>query len=83
MGVQDMKGVREILVQLAETGFVPLRNDSDPRAERLSLDNIAGTVSKAAKTTGIAPELWGNADFGLVPATQFSRLVIARVLNRM
>ena len=81
--VDGMKGTRVILQQLAENGFAPLEDDIDPRAERLSLDNIAGAVSTTSVTVGIAPQLWGNARSGLIPATQFTRLLIADTLTRM
>ena len=83
--VDGTKGTREILQQLAETGFAPLEHDLDPRAKRLtmSLDNIAGTVSMSSVTVGIPPQLWGNSRSGLIPATQFARLIIARTLIRM
>lgn len=78
-----MKGMREMLQQLAETGFVPLLTDLDPRATRLSAELLADVVNACATTAGIPEGLWGDEVFGLVPASQYTRLLIARALNRL
>src|SRR5690606_38841328 len=78
-----MVGIRKLLQQLAETGFAPLLKETDPRAERLSRDYIAGVVNSSAVTVGIPPHVWDRGDHALVPATHFTRLQIARALNRM
>src|SRR3546814_2594069 len=78
-----MEGMRAMLHELAKVGFVPIAEDSDPRAKLLSEKNIVGTVRAGSVTIGIPRDLWKGNDNGLVPASQSTRLLIARPLHRL
>jgi hypothetical protein len=46
----------------------------------ISLHNVGGVVKGDALVVGLPPGAWGDAQFGLVPATQSMRLAIASTL---
>jgi hypothetical protein len=48
-GVPEMKGVIDILRQIAISGFFPLRKSSDPRAELISRLYVGGVVGNFQK----------------------------------
>lgn len=79
----DQERMREVLKQLAETGFSPLVDDSDPVAEVLTATGVAGLVRiESPLIVGLDPVVWcdNTAVYGLVPAKQSMRLVIAQHL---
>lgn len=68
---------------LAETGFVPLKERDDPVAEVMSLHNVGGVVTEIALNIGLPTSVWKDGcKFGLVPASQSTRLVIAEYLAK-
>jgi hypothetical protein len=46
----------------------------------LSLNNVGGVVKQGSLVVGLSEEAWGDAEYGLVPATQSMRLAIAKQL---
>jgi hypothetical protein len=70
------------LKKLAEEGFVPLKDRDDPIAEVISLHNVGGVVFRSALNVGLLKSFWNDeCEFGLVPASQSTRLVIAKYLS--
>jgi len=76
----DRHRMVEVLAQLAERGFAPLETADKLLAEAISLHNVGGVVKKSIATIGLPYELWGDSEWGVVPASQFMRLVISKVL---
>jgi hypothetical protein len=76
----EMQGMRELLRLMAEHGFAPLKKADDPRAELLSEHYVGGVVSKYARVFGLPSEVWGSHKFGVIPASQSVRLMIAEFL---
>jgi len=71
-----------VLKQLAEKGFAPLEDANDDAvAEVISSLNVGGVVHKTGSVVGLSNEHWGKSRFGIVPASQSMRLVIADVLH--
>jgi hypothetical protein len=76
---------KELLVNtlklLCETGFCPLNDMEEPVAEVLSKHNVAGVVKKGSLNVGLPDSVWSNGcKYGLVPASQSTRLLIAEYL---
>jgi hypothetical protein len=66
---------------LAQNGFVPLKERDDPIAEVLSLQNVGGVVKEIALNIGLPKTVWkDDCEFGIVPASQSTRLIIAKYL---
>jgi hypothetical protein len=66
---------------MAEHGFAPLSDIEDPRAEMLSRFNVGGVVSGRATVVGLPPQVWGKAQFGIVPSSHSVRLMIVEGLD--
>jgi len=80
----DKYRLSETLKLLAQTGFAPLSKRNDPVAEALSNHNVAGVVKKASLTVGLPKRVWkDDNDYGLVPSSQSTRLLIARYLVKI
>jgi len=78
---------KEILVNtlklLCEKGFCPLNDMDEPVAEVLSKNNVAGVVKKASLNIGLPKSVWSDeCEYGLVPTSQSTRLLIAKYLVR-
>ena len=72
-----------MLTELARTGFCELRGIIDPVAALLSLHKVGSIVCKGSTIGGfdaLRRPAW-KSDFGLVPAQQSMRLVIAKELD--
>ena len=69
------------LTLLAENGFFPLNDRKSPEAEALSRHNVAGVVMQSSLNVGLPESVWdGGCKYGLVPACQSTRLLIAEYL---
>ena len=78
----DKQHMRELLTQLAEKGFAPLKRVTDREAEIISKYYVGGQVQKErSKVIGFPDEVWGKHGIGLIPYKQSIRLVIAKVLE--
>jgi hypothetical protein len=82
-GVPEMKGVIDILRQIAISGCCPLRKGSDPRAELISRLNVGGVVTTVGTVVGVPKSAFGNSNFAVVPVFQVVRLMIATIFNEM
>ena len=76
---------KEILVStlksLSETGFYPLKDVDETVAEVLSKHNVAGVVKSASLNVGLPDSVWDDGcEYGLVPSSQSTRLLIAEYL---
>jgi hypothetical protein len=78
--VNATRGITALLQQMAETGFAPIAEPFDPRAELISRLNIGGVVPSTATVVGLPEGSFGRAKYGLVPATQMMRLMLADML---
>ena len=90
-------GITDLMSQLAVTGFAPLDELTDTRAERLSLLGIAGCVAYEHRVIGLPADAWLRPplpgahpyeaddpyEAGLVPTSQMSRLLILLKLKRL
>jgi len=77
----EKKDMIVALQQLAESGFVPLQDRDDPIAEVISKNNVGGVVAKSALNVGLPKSVWeSKCEFGLVPTSQSTRLLIAKYL---
>ena len=80
----DKEETKNYLRQLAESGFVPLKKRNDPIAEVISKNNVGGVVELSALNVGLPDTVWDRGcKFGLVPASQSTRLLIAEYLIDM
>jgi len=77
----NKKLMRKTLQTLAEKGFYPIHSRNDTVAEIISLYNVGGVVINEGINTGIPEEFWRKHRYGLVPAGQSIRLVIASILS--
>ena len=69
------------LKQLSENGFTPLKKQNDAVAEVLSKHNVAGVVKSASLNIGLPDSVWSDGcEYGLVPTSQSTRLLIAKYL---
>jgi len=69
------------LKQLSESGFTPLKKQNDAVAEVLSKHNVAGVVKSASLNVGLPKSVWNDGcEYGLVPTSQSTRLLIAKYL---
>ena len=75
--------MRDMLRQLAITGFVPSRDTKDRVANRIGANNVGGVIKKSGVVVGLNTEVWDKTEFkfGIVPSKQSMRLVIAEVLK--
>ena len=79
----DKPHMRELLTQIAEKGFAPLKDKEDREAEIISKNNVGGQVQKdRAMVIGFPADKWGKYKMGLIPSKQSIRLVIAEVLEK-
>lgn len=80
---EDNVRMRDTLLQLAVTGFMPLKNINDPVAEVISINNVGGVVTSDGIAIGLRPDVWKQTkfEFGIVPTKQSMRLVIAKMLE--
>jgi hypothetical protein len=77
----NKKQLIKYLVQLSENGFTPLKKRNDAEAEVLSRYNVAGVVVNSALNVGLPKSVWNNGcEYGLIPTSQSTRLVIAKYL---
>ena len=80
----EYPGITDLMSQLAVTGFAPVDELMDPRAERLSELHIAGGVTYENKVIGLPADAWlqpplpgvGPHKAGLVPTSEMSRMLI-------
>ena len=81
-GPKDPEHMRQALTQLVHTGFYVLKSRNDPIAKIISKHNVGGMVKESGKIIGLSPDLPGGANFkyGIIPAKQSMRLVIAEEL---
>ena len=78
----DKRHMRELLTQIAEKGFAPLRSKKDPEAEVISKNNVGGVVQfEKATVIGLPTAVHRDHKMGLIPSKQSIRLVIAEVLE--
>lgn len=78
----DKKRLRELLAQIAENGFAPTNDKTDPVAEFISKHNVGGLVQRRHATViGFPDDVWDEHEIGLIPSKQSIRLVIAKVLK--
>lgn len=76
-------GMKDLMRKIAVHGWVSIDDHLDPRAEILSKNNVAGVVDNASLVVGLPRSVWGDgANYGLIPASQQVRLMIAKVLSR-
>ena len=75
--------MRELLVQLAENGFVPLLDRKEAEVLAICKYNVGGIVKRQQSIViGLPNEVWGDYTVALVPYKQSIRLVIAKVLDQ-
>jgi hypothetical protein len=78
----DKAHMRELLTQIAENGFAPLKDKKDREAEVISKYNVGGLVQfERATIIGLPLSVRGEHEMGLIPSKQSIRLVIAKVLE--
>ena len=78
----DRRHMRELLTQIAEKGFAPIRAREDCDAVVISKYNVDGLVQReSAKIIGLPDDVWMGMKLGLIPSKQSIRLVIAEVLR--
>jgi hypothetical protein len=76
-----LKGrMRATLEEMARRGFCPLDETTDPVGKIIDGENVGGVVSRAGIAPGLPDDVWGAADCGVVPTSQFARILIARKL---
>ena len=76
-------GMTDLLRKMAVSGFAPIKEIDDPRADMMVKKNVAGFVVKGSLVVGLPRSVWGcGADYGLIPASQQVRLMIGKVLSR-
>jgi hypothetical protein len=64
------------------TGFAPIKEIDDPRADMMVKKDVAGFVKKGSLVVGLPRPVWGcGANFGLIPASQQVRLMIGKILS--
>ena len=80
---EDNVRMREVLRQLAVTGFVPLKKINDPVAKVISENNVGGVVKSYGTVIGLNSKVWQRTKFknGIVPSKQSMRLAIAEMLE--
>jgi hypothetical protein len=79
----DKAHMRELLTQIAENGFAPLKDKKDREAEVISKYNVGGLVQfERATIIGLPLSVRGEHEMGLIPSKQSIRLVIAKVLEK-
>lgn len=76
----DKERMMDVLEQLAVKGFCPLEKSKDKIAEVISRNGVGGVVRKKSICFGLPDDLFGEFDFGLIPAKQSTRLGIAKQL---
>jgi hypothetical protein len=76
----DKKRMIHVLEQLAVKGFCPLEKSKDKIAEVISRTGVGGVVRKKSICFSLPYDLFGEFDFGLIPAKQSTRLGIAKQL---
>jgi hypothetical protein len=62
---QDRKRMNEMLIQLAQNGFVPLHDNKpllDPVARKISENNIGGVVKKGSIIVGLPDTVWNDGE---------------------
>lgn len=77
-GGGTMEGV---LREVAVTGFAPVAHEGDACAQALARANLGGLVGASAAAPGIPAEARTRSGFGIVPASHFTRHLIAKELN--
>jgi len=85
-GAPAMGGLKGVLRELAERGFVAIGivyGDS-PVAELLSVSNVGGVTVKSSFAPGVPPAAWESesSDVVLAASSQCMRLLLARTLSR-
>ena len=76
-------GITDLMREVAVHGWVPIGQATDPRAEILSANNVAGVVDERSVVVGLPRTVWEHGhDYGLIPASQHARLMIGKVLSR-
>ena len=75
----------DLLHKIVVSGFAAIDKPNAPLAQILLKQNVAGVVKRSnALVVGLPCEVWDNdANFGLVPASQEARLMIADELARL
>ena len=77
----DKRHMRELLTQISENEFAPLRTKSDREAEVINKYDVGGLVQfERARVIGVPEDVSRGYKFGLIPSKQSMRLVIAEVL---
>lgn len=79
---EDLANIKDVLRNLAASGFVPFESFSSTKAHVLSKYNIAAVVDQESVLIGLDPSCWDETSFkyALVPSSQFMRMSIAREL---
>ena len=76
----------DYLKQLVIKGFVPLEDRDDEIAKIISNFGIGGVISKTSDVIGFDYNIWKqypDVEYGIVPAKQSIRLVIAKVIYKL
>jgi len=78
----SLKGMEDLLRQVAVQGYAPVPLRVDPRAELAGRRNVGGTVARSSCAFGVPPEAWssGTHDWFVVATSQAMRMLLARKL---
>jgi len=77
-----MKGLYDVLHELAERGFVAVDDDTDPCAALVSHFNVGGVVLENTFAPGVPPAAWDTGGkVVLAASSQCMRLLLASELE--
>ena len=81
---KDTEKASRILSELAETGFAPVLDMEDPLVDLISQNNVGGIISESGDISGLSTNVWKEhqCEYGLVPSSHSTRLVIAELLHK-
>ena len=81
-GNPALVGLEDMLRSLAVRGFIGIAKAADPRAELLSVHNVACVISRSASAPGVPSEAWNTGSMTVLAAAGHSmRLVLAHQLS--
>ena len=77
-----MKGLHDVLRELAECGYAAVDDDTDPRAALVSHFNVGGVVLENTFAPGVPPAAWDSGGkVVLAASSQCMRLLLASELE--
>ena len=68
-----------MLRALASQGFAPVSSEGNAQAQALSLANVGGLVKTSSRVVGLPQSVRSGASYGMVPSSQFTVRVRARL----